>query len=470
MAAVAEKDLLGGLKAPITGLVKGVVDGFKAGGANIVDMSVGEPQHDFPKLVAGKFVNAFSRGAHVANSRLNNLLAVVQSDATAAPDGYPPVPGTAEMRKAGARFMAEVMHTGMDENDVIVNGRGRLLLNATLAAIQPKKVAVIAGYWPTYANSVNLNGAELVEIPCHAENGFVPTIKDIRDMVHGIGVEALILNDPNNPTGAEYGDTFYQQLLQFVAHENGWRIEEGIKSLVIIDDNPYFHTQSAVPEDWKTLQARADATNWDNRDVKQNIVTIVSLSKAGFTAADGASVTATRNKELRADIINQLSTLTGGISPYVAAVVTDIFKSFSGEDFRAVGASYAQNRNTFNSIVAEDAGLTLAQLPVANAGLFQLAIIAGMGSDLLGRRMGALTNHEGTKVDDFVIQTPRDITTWFLFQDVLDARLATVPCGKAGPVEATRFNMAVTGETAERGAKILAAGINHIRNAPKLAP
>ena len=109
---------------------------------------------------------------------------------------YTPVIGEDHLRKAIA--MSHHEHTGQQvslENVGIFAGAQNALFSVCLCLLEL--------YYATYPATVTAGGATLVAIPTNAEMGFQPDPQAIEKSVTP-KTRAVLLNSPNNPSGAVY--------------------------------------------------------------------------------------------------------------------------------------------------------------------------------------------------------------------------------------------------------------------------
>ena len=90
-------------------------------------------------------------------------------------------------------------------DDVFIgNGVSELIMLAMRALLNPgDEVLVPSPDYPLWTASVVIHGATAVHYPCRPERGFVPDPAEIESLVTD-RTRALVLINPNNPTGAVY--------------------------------------------------------------------------------------------------------------------------------------------------------------------------------------------------------------------------------------------------------------------------
>jgi alanine-synthesizing transaminase len=94
---------------------------------------------------------------------------------------------------------------GVTAEDVFIgNGVSELILMTLEALLEPgDEVLIPAPDYPLWTAAVVITGAKAVHYPCRAEAGFIPDPDEIEKLVTP-RCKALVLINPNNPTGAVY--------------------------------------------------------------------------------------------------------------------------------------------------------------------------------------------------------------------------------------------------------------------------
>ena len=146
-----------------------------------------------------------------------------------APDGIP------SLKKAVIRYTEEHYHKIVSADNVLVSGGAKQALMVLLHSILDPKEEVIfpAPYWVSYPEMVKLAGG--VPVPVTAENGtFYPTVKEITDAA-GSYTKAIILNSPNNPSGAMYSREFIAEMVEFCEKKSLYLIMDDIYNRLVFD-------------------------------------------------------------------------------------------------------------------------------------------------------------------------------------------------------------------------------------------
>jgi arginine:pyruvate transaminase len=124
--------------------------------------------------------------------------------------GYPPVPGARPLREAiAARVAARTGAATTWENVVVTPGGQAALFAAMMTALDPGDACLLVE--PAYATfplTVRAASGRAVAVAARPERGFAPDPAEIDAAAAASGARALLINSPNNPSGAVYrGDT-----------------------------------------------------------------------------------------------------------------------------------------------------------------------------------------------------------------------------------------------------------------------
>jgi len=120
-------------------------------------------------------------------------------------DGYTAVDGTPALKQAiRAKFERDNGFEFAPEQILVTNGCKHALFNLMQALLDDDDEVVIpAPYWTSYPDMARLAGADPVIVRTRARNGYKMTPEQLRGAL-GPRTRLVILNSPNNPTGAVY--------------------------------------------------------------------------------------------------------------------------------------------------------------------------------------------------------------------------------------------------------------------------
>lgn len=153
---------------------------------------------------AGVPVTELTIGEHDIKTH-NDILAAMDRSATGGHTGYAEVPGIADLRSKVARRIND--RTGVpttSANVLIMPGGQAALFAAHVAACNPGDTALfIDPYYATYPGTIRAAGATPRAVLAKPDAGFQPLQVDLSDAASNAA--SLLINTPNNPTGAVYG-------------------------------------------------------------------------------------------------------------------------------------------------------------------------------------------------------------------------------------------------------------------------
>lgn len=141
---------------------------------------------------------------------------------------YAPADGTLEMKAAIIRYTEEFYDRQVEPEHVIASSGAKQAIMVALQAILDPQDEVIfpCPYWVSYTEMVKLCGA--IPVPVIPEDGtFYPRLKDIEQNVTSY-TKAVIINSPNNPSGAMYSEEFIADIVEFCEKKGLYLIMDDI--------------------------------------------------------------------------------------------------------------------------------------------------------------------------------------------------------------------------------------------------
>ncbi len=156
---------------------------------------------------------------------------------------YTPPDGIPALKQAIIRYTEDFYGwRPQPENVMAAGGAKQAIMTALHAILDPQEEVIFpAPYWVSYPEMVKLVGA--VPVPVLPEDGsFIPRVRDIEQVI-GSYTKAVILNSPNNPSGAVYPAEFVQGVVELCEKRGLWLIMDDIYHRLIFDGrkpvNPY---------------------------------------------------------------------------------------------------------------------------------------------------------------------------------------------------------------------------------------
>ena len=174
--------------------------------------------------------------------------------------GYAHSSGLPEARESIAAY-ATNLGTPTTPDDVILTAGASEGADLVLTAlVNPGDEVLLPGPgYPIYPAIVNKLGARATYYPLHEKSNWQPSIDEVRSLITA-NTRALVLINPNNPTGAITPDETTRELLQLAAEHN----------LLVISDEVYRDLCFVAPPTTASVLARETETM---------VITLESLSK-----------------------------------------------------------------------------------------------------------------------------------------------------------------------------------------------
>ena len=109
-------------------------------------------------------------------------------------------------------------------NCVVFAGAQNALFATSACLLEAGDEAIVVEpYYSTYPATFTAGGARMISLPARSENGFLPDISEIEARLNA-KTKALVVNSPNNPSGATIGDQLAQDLAALARKHDLWLI------------------------------------------------------------------------------------------------------------------------------------------------------------------------------------------------------------------------------------------------------
>ena len=148
---------------------------------------------------------------------------------------YTPTEGIPSLIKAIVRYTEDNYNKIIGRRNIIVsNGAKHSLYNLMLTILNPlDEVIILAPYWVSYPDIVKMvYGVPVIVKP---EDGrFQPQMEDIVEKV-GSYTKAIIINSPNNPSGAVYSADLIREIVEFCEKKGIYLIMDDIYHKLVFD-------------------------------------------------------------------------------------------------------------------------------------------------------------------------------------------------------------------------------------------
>ncbi len=176
--------------------------------------------------------------------------------------GYSDSKGIFSARKAVMHYTQEKRIKGVTLEDIYIgNGVSELIVMAMNALLNTgDEVLLPAPDYPLWTAAVSLSGGTPRHYLCDEENGWLPDLDDIRAKITP-HTRAIVIINPNNPTGALYPDSLLLEIIA-IARQHGLVIyADEVYDKVLYDGNT--HTAiGALSEDVLTISFNGLSKNY----------------------------------------------------------------------------------------------------------------------------------------------------------------------------------------------------------------
>lgn len=188
------------------------------GAENVFDFSLGNPSIPAPDKLTETMQNLIS-----------------QKDAVAL-HGYTSAPGAMEVRSSIAEYITNAFGVKANPERIYMTCGAAASLTITLTAMvagAEDEIVVPSPFFPEYRVFVERTGAKLVTAPCRPSDFQI----DLTEMDKAVGehTKAVLINSPNNPTGAVYSLKTLTALAELLRKKE----EQFGHPIYLIADEPY---------------------------------------------------------------------------------------------------------------------------------------------------------------------------------------------------------------------------------------
>ena len=206
---------------------------------DVIRFTVGQPDFDTPLPVVNAAIESLKRGETT----------------------YTRSQGSETLCQAVSEHLSK-FDIDVDGNDVVIApGCKQALLYSMMAVIEPgDEVLLLAPAWPSYDGMIKLLGGVPIHVPVHRPN-YHPDIEALRDAVTS-KTKAIVINSPNNPTGAVYTSDEIQQLVNLAIDSDLWILDDMIYSTLVWGDNKYTSPNSFEGGPERTLTIGGWSKGW----------------------------------------------------------------------------------------------------------------------------------------------------------------------------------------------------------------
>jgi aspartate aminotransferase len=196
-----------------------VAEQYKARGIDMVDFGPGEPDFPTPEYIKRAAIQALEQNF----------------------TKYTSASGILPLREGISKWHAAQFGSNYDASECIFTTGGKqALFNALNALVQTgDEVLIPAPYWVSFPDMVRYTGATPIFVETRADDGFILRAAAVEKAITP-RTKMIIVNSPNNPTGAVIPADEYERILAVCAKHNIWLMADECYSHFIYDaGKPY---------------------------------------------------------------------------------------------------------------------------------------------------------------------------------------------------------------------------------------
>ena len=215
--------------------------------------------YDVRGPVADEAVRMEAAGTHILKLNIGNPAPfgfrtpdeVVYDMSQQLPDteGYSPSKGLFSARKAIMQYAQLKNIPNVSINDIYTGNGVSELINLSLSALLDNgdEVLVPSPDYPLWTACVNLAGGTAVHYVCDEDSEWYPDIDDMRSKITD-KTKAIVIINPNNPTGALYPKEVLQQIVDLAREHQLMIFSDEIYDRLVMDGLEHISIASLAPD------------------------------------------------------------------------------------------------------------------------------------------------------------------------------------------------------------------------------
>lgn len=213
---------------------------MKAEGHDVVSFGAGEPDFDTPVYIKDSAIDSIRKGF----------------------TKYTATSGIPELKEAIVEKFKRDNNIQYSAEEIIVScGAKHVLYNIFQAVCnEGDNVIIPSPFWVSYTEMVKLSGAEPLLVDTYEKDDFAPDPQKIRKVINS-KTKVIIINSPNNPTGAVYKEEILRAIAEIAVEKDILLISDEVYEKIIYDGEKHFSPASI------------------NEETKKHAITVNAVSK-----------------------------------------------------------------------------------------------------------------------------------------------------------------------------------------------
>ena len=200
---------------------------LKSEGVSIIGFGAGEPDFNTPDFIIESAKKALDIGF----------------------TKYTPAAGTVELKKAICDKFYKDNDLQYDPSQIVISSGAKSSLYHAISAIvdEGDQVILPSPFWLTYPELIKLAGGECIYVQTKKENGYKMTAEQFANAITD-KTKCLILNSPNNPTGAVYSKEEIDAIAKIAQDKGIYVISDEIYEKLIYENEKHYSIAQYSPE------------------------------------------------------------------------------------------------------------------------------------------------------------------------------------------------------------------------------
>ena len=269
--------------------------------------------------------------------------------------GYTSIQGDRALRQAVAERMNSTRSVGASPENVMICAGGQGAIFATMMAVLDPGTSciVLDPFYASFDITVRAAGGEAILVPTPAEQGFQPDPKLIESAIRP-DTRAILINTPNNPTGAVYETDRLRAISEICARHDLWLISDELY------DSQVFEGVHVSPRDLP--------------DMVERTIVIGSMSK-GFAMTGARICWAIGPVALIDRMVDLAGATTYGLPGFIQDASTFALTENAGQEAE-VAARYRQRREIAIRVMS---GANRVRMSLPSGGMYVMLDVRETG-------------------------------------------------------------------------------------------
>jgi aspartate aminotransferase len=201
---------------------------LKAGGLDIVSLAAGEPDFNTPAAIR-----------EAATAAMNDGIT-----------RYTPAAGFQVLRETIAEMVRKENGIDAKPEEVLITSGAKHALYLAMQTLCDAGDAILipTPAWVSYTPMIELTGASIIPLPLFEEDGYRPNVDRWKGMAIPSNARGILLNSPNNPTGAVYTKSDLTKVVSWAMQRNLWIMSDEIYEKILYDGTTHTSVAALGPE------------------------------------------------------------------------------------------------------------------------------------------------------------------------------------------------------------------------------